>query len=166
MPSRVPPSVAAIAACSLAAGLSPGDAAAGPEIIGQPGGEDIVTVRVGEAEESRQELPIFPGISGNTAGTQGISMLRVVIPPGAHAKAHIHRGYETAIYLLQGRVLTRYGEGLAKSVVNEAGDFIYIPADVPHRPENLSLTEPAIAIVARTDPNEQESVELYPDGDD
>ncbi len=88
-------------------------------------------------------------------------MLRVVIPPGARAKAHIHRGYETAIYLLQGRVLTRYGEGLAKSVVNEPGDFIYIPADVPHRPENLSLTEPAIAIVARTDPNEQESVELY-----
>lgn len=161
MSTRVPPPVAAIAACCLATGLAPGSATAGPEIIGQPGGEDIVTVRIGEAETSLQELPIFPGISGNTAGAQGISMLRVVIPPGAQAKAHIHRGYETAIYLMQGRVLTRYGEGLAKSVVNEAGDFIYIPADVPHRPENLSLTEPAIAIVARTDPNEQESVELY-----
>lgn len=161
MPPRVSPSVAAIAACCLATGLSSGSATAEPEIIGQPGGEDVVTVRVGKAEDSRQELPIFPGISGSTAGSQGISMLRVVIPPGARAKAHIHRAYETAIYLLQGRVLTRYGEGLAKSVVNEPGDFIYIPADVPHRPENLSLTEPAIAIVARTDPNEQESVELY-----
>ena len=88
MSSRVPPSVAALAACCIATGLSPGNAAAGPEIIGQPGGEDIVTVRVGEAEESRQDLPICPGISGNTAGAQGSSMLRVVIPPGARAKAH------------------------------------------------------------------------------
>ena len=161
MSARVPPSVAAIAACCIATGLSPSNAAEGPEIIGEPGGDDIVTVRVQEAIDSRQALPIFSGISGNTAGSQGISMLRVVIPPGGRAKAHIHRGFETAIYLVQGRVLTRYGEGLAKSVVNEAGDFIYIPADLPHRPENLSLTEPAIAIVARTDPNEQESVEPY-----
>jgi uncharacterized RmlC-like cupin family protein len=32
---------------------------------------------------------------------------------------------------------------------------------VPHQPINLSDTEPAIAIVARNDPNEQEHVELY-----
>ena len=90
-------------------------------------------------------------------------MLRVVIPPGAAARAHVHKGYETAVYLAQGRVETRYGAGLKKRVVNVAGDFIYIPPDVPHQPFNLSDTEPAIAIVARTDPNEQESVVLYPD---
>ena len=123
---------------------------------------DIVTVRPDVAESSKQGLPIFPGISGKTAGAKGISMLRVVIPPGAAAKAHIHRGYETAVYLLQGEVETRYGPGLSKSVVNRAGDFIFIPADVPHQPRNLSTTEPAIAIVARTDPNEQESVVPYP----
>ena len=54
---------------------------------------------------------------------------------------------------------TLYGEGLKKSVINEAGDFIYIPADLPHKPINLSTTEAAEAIVARTDPDEQESVE-------
>ncbi len=123
---------------------------------------DIVTVRPDEAESSKQGLPIFPGISGKTAGATGISMLRVVIPPGAAAKAHIHKGYETAVYLLQGRVETRYGSGLSKTIVNSAGDFIFIPADVPHQPRNLSTTEPAIAIVARTDPNEQESVVPYP----
>jgi len=37
-------------------------------------------------------------------------------------------------------VETRYGEGLKKSVVNEAGDFIFIPPDVPHQPVNLSAT--------------------------
>jgi uncharacterized RmlC-like cupin family protein len=43
----------------------------------------------------------------------------------------------------------------------EAGDFIFIPADVPHQPVNLSDSEPAHAIVARNDPNEQESVIAY-----
>ena len=73
----------------------------------------------------------------------------------------MHRGYETAIYVLEGRVETRYGAGLRKSVIHEAGDFIFIPADVPHQPVNLSNTEPARALVARNDPNEQESVVVY-----
>jgi uncharacterized RmlC-like cupin family protein len=63
---------------------------------------------------------------------------------------------------MQGQVETRYGEGLKKSVMNEAGDFIFIPPDVPHQPVNLSKTEPAIAIVARNDPEEQEHVIILP----
>jgi uncharacterized RmlC-like cupin family protein len=47
-------------------------------------------------------------------------------------------------------------------VVNVAGDFIFIPPDVPHQPFNLSDTEPAIAIVTRNDPDEQEHVLVYP----
>ena len=41
------------------------------------------------------------------------------------------------------------------------GDFIFIPADLPHQAVNLSDTDAAYAIVARNDPNEQESVVLY-----
>lgn len=85
----------------------------------------------------------------------------VVIPPGATAEPHFHQNFETAIYLLKGKVETRYGENLSKSVVNEEGDFIFIPEGVPHQPRNLSNSEPAIAIVSRNDPNEQESVQLY-----
>jgi uncharacterized RmlC-like cupin family protein len=44
-----------------------------------------------------------------------------------------------------------------------AGDMIYIPAGVPHLPFNPSDTEPGVFIIARTDPNEQESVVLRPD---
>lgn len=122
---------------------------------------EIVTVRPLIESMSRQRLPYYIGISEATAGAQGISMNLVVIPPGAAAQPHIHRGYESAIYLLQGRVETRYGSGLRKSVINQAGDFIFIPADVPHQPINLSKTEPARAIVARNDPNEQEHVFPY-----
>jgi uncharacterized RmlC-like cupin family protein len=148
-----------VAAC----GFLLGPTFAEPVIIGEPNGEDIVTVRGIEATGSKQKLPIFPGISGKTAGTKGLSLLKVVIPPGGSAEPHVHKGFESAIYLLQGRVETRYGEGLKRSVVNEAGDFLFIPPDMPHQPVNLSSTEPAIAIVARNDPDEQENVILYKD---
>jgi uncharacterized RmlC-like cupin family protein len=137
-------------------------ALADPQVIGAKDGKDVVTVRVGEASSSKQSLPFFPGISNKNAGAKNLSLLKVVIPPGASAQAHVHKGYESAIYLLQGTVETRYGEHLEKSVVNVAGDFIYIPADVPHQPTNLSKTEPAIAIVARNDGDEQEHVILLP----
>ena len=50
-----------------------------------------------------------------------------------------------------------------QDVLERAG-IIFVPADVPHQPFNLSDTEPAIAIVARSDPNEQEHTILYGDG--
>jgi uncharacterized RmlC-like cupin family protein len=138
-------------------------AAAEPTIIGERDGTDVVTVRGVQLGKGKQDLPFFPGISGKTAGAKGLSLLMVVIPPGGSAKAHIHKGFESAIYLMQGRVETRYGEGLTKSVVNEAGDFIFIPPDLPHQPVNLSKTEEAIAIVARNDPEEQEHVMVLPE---
>jgi uncharacterized RmlC-like cupin family protein len=107
---------------------------------------------------TRQRLPYFVGISGQSAGARGLSMHMVVIPPGARAEPHAHRGHETAIYVLEGRVETRYGAGLAQSVVSEAGDFLFIPPDVPHEAINLSATAPARAIVARNDPAEQDNV--------
>lgn len=136
--------------------------AADPSVIGEKNGKDVVTIRAPEAATSKQTLPFFPGVSGQNAGARGLSLLKVVIPPGGSAAPHVHKGYESAIYLLQGTVETRYGEKLEKRVVNVAGDFIFIPADVPHQPTNLSQTEPAIAIVARNDPDEQEHVILLP----
>jgi hypothetical protein len=131
-------------------------------VIGNKNGKDIVTVRVNESSQSRQSLPIFPAISTTTAGSKNLSLLKVIIPPGGSAEPHIHKGHESAIYLLQGRVETRYGKNLEKSVINQAGDFIFIPPDIPHQPINLSTTEPAIAIVTRNDGLEQEHVILLP----
>ena len=123
-----------------------------------PGEAEIITIRPSATTGTKQGLPIFQGISGQNAGAKHISMNKVIIPPGGAAKAHMHKGYESVIYLIKGRVKTLYGEGLKKEVINEAGDFLYIPADLPHKPINLSTTEAAEAIVARTDPDEQESV--------
>ena len=41
------------------------------------------------------------------------------------------------------------------------GDHSNGEADVPHQPINLSATEPALALVARNDANEQEHVITY-----
>ena len=123
---------------------------------------EIVVVRPSSATMSYQKLPYYIGISAATAGAQGLSMNLIVIPPGGAAEPHTHLGYETAIYLLSGRVETRYGPGLRNSVITEAGDFVFIPPNVPHQPINLSSTEPARAIVSRNDPNEQEHVFLLP----
>ena len=121
----------------------------------------IVVVRPSKETMTKQKLPNFVGVSGATSGAKSISMNLVVIPPDSAAVAHFHKGYETAIYMLKGRVETRYGHDLEHSMINEEGDFIYIPADLPHQPINLSETEPVHAIVARNDANEQESVEEY-----
>ncbi len=115
---------------------------------------------------TRQRLPNFVGISGKTAGAKGLSMNLVVIPPGAAAKPHFHKDFESAVYVLQGRVETRYGDGLKKSVITQAGDFLFIPPNLPHQPVNLSDSEPAQAIVVRNDPDEQEHVILYDPGSD
>lgn len=110
---------------------------------------------------SRQRLPYFIGISGQTVGAAGLSMHIVVIPPGARADPHRHIGYETGIYVLEGRVLTRWGEALEHEVVSEAGDFLFVPPGVPHEAVNLSTTEAARAVVARNHCAEQDRVEPF-----
>ena len=124
---------------------------------------EILVRRPGAAVGGRQGLPVFEGVSRESVGAKGLCMHLVEIPPGGAARAHWHDGHETAIYLLKGRVETLYGLGLAKSLVHEPGTFVFIPPNVPHKPMNMSDTEPALALVARTDPNEQESVVPYPE---
>jgi uncharacterized RmlC-like cupin family protein len=123
---------------------------------------EVQAVRPAAEVMTKQRLPYFVGVSGATVGATGLSMHLVVIPPGARADPHAHRGYETAIYVLEGRVETRWGEGLAESVVSGPGEFLFIPPGVPHEAINCSATEPARAIVARNDPAEQDNVVPYP----
>jgi uncharacterized RmlC-like cupin family protein len=104
-----------------------------------------------------------PGISAESAGARGIHLQIVKMPPGGRAKAHKHAGHETAIHVLSGESGMWYGEQLEQHLVARAGDFLYIPADMPHLPYNLSDTDECIAVIARTDPNEQESVVLLPE---
>jgi uncharacterized RmlC-like cupin family protein len=108
-----------------------------------------------------QRLPYFVGISGGTVGATGLSMHLVVIPPGARAEPHVHVGYETGIYVLEGTVCTRWGPRLENEVVSRPGEFLFVPPGVPHEAINLSATEPARAVVARNDAAEQDKVQPF-----
>lgn len=118
-------------------------------------------LRPEEAVMTKQRLPYFVGISGQTVGAQGLSMHLVVIPPAGRAQPHVHIGYETGIYVLEGRVCTRWGAQLEHEVISVAGDFLFVPPGVPHEAINLSDTQAARAIVARNDPAEHDKVEPY-----
>lgn len=123
--------------------------------------QKVQAVRPDQEMLTRQKLPYFVGISGQTVGASGLSMHLVTIPPGARSDPHYHVGYETGIYVLEGRVLTRWGAKLENEVTSVAGDFLFIPAGVPHEAVNLSASEPARAVVARNHPAEQDQVQPY-----
>lgn len=118
-------------------------------------------VRPADTYDGKQGLTYFCGIAAETVGSKGICMHLLTIPPGGRAKAHMHENHETAIYVLEGEAIALYGDRLQHHTVTKAGDLFFIPAGVPHLPINLS-DKPISAVIARTDPNEQESVVLLP----
>ena len=122
-------------------------------------------VRSTETYQGRQQTSYLAAISAESVGASGLCMHLLSIPPGARAKAHLHEHHETAIYVLSGEAGMWYGDQLQEHLTVRSGDFLYIPAGMPHLPYNLSGTEPALGVVARTDPNEQESVLLLPELD-
>lgn len=122
-------------------------------------------VRPGATYTGKQAFTYFEGIAAETVGADGICMHLLTIPPGGRARAHLHAAHETAIYVLAGVSGMYYGEGLTEHMTVRAGEFLYIPAGMPHLPYNASDSEPCTAVLARTDPNEQESVVLRPDLD-
>lgn len=107
---------------------------------------------------TQQGLPYFVGLSGETVAARGLAMHLVVVPPGGRSAPHLHVGYETGIYVLEGEVLTRWGPNLEHETISRAGDFLFVPPDVPHQAINLSDTRPARAVVARNHPAEQDHV--------
>jgi len=119
-------------------------------------------LHAGEQFQGKQGLIYAPAISAESAGARAIHLQLVTIPASGKAKAHKHAGHESAIYALSGTSGMWYGENLEQHMLVKTGDFVYIPADMPHLPYNPSSTEDCVVVVARTDPNEQESVVLLP----
>jgi uncharacterized RmlC-like cupin family protein len=123
---------------------------------------DCKLIRGGASFHGKQGLDYFSGVSAETTGANGICMHLLEMPPGVTAKAHYHEAHETAIFMIEGTVEMRHGPNLDQIMRAEAGDFVYIPPGEPHQPYNPT-DRLARAIIARTDPNEQESVILLDD---
>ena len=119
-----------------------------------------VLISAGGNYQGKQGLQYFAGIPAESAGSRGLCLHTVTIAPGGRARPHLHRHHESAVYVLSGEAGMWFGEGLRRHVWLHAGDFLYIPANVPHLPYNPSESVPCVGVIARTDPNEQESVTL------
>ncbi len=100
-------------------------------------------------------------LSSSNVDAKGLSMKLAVIPPGAVIPAHLHVDFETMIYILEGRVRHEYGDGCKLVMENQAGDFLFIEPGVPHEVFNLSDTEPCLAVIARSAPDEREQTIPY-----
>jgi uncharacterized RmlC-like cupin family protein len=119
-----------------------------------------VVIGAAAKHRGKQNLDYFEGVSAETAKSKGLCMHMVTIPPLGRARPHLHENHESAVYVISGEAGMWYGEGLREHVWMRAGDFAYIPANVPHLPYNPSAETPCVGLIARTDPNEQESVTL------
>jgi uncharacterized RmlC-like cupin family protein len=123
-------------------------------------------VRGSESYESEQGSTYEPGISAETVGAEALFVGLVTLPPGGRTKSHIHAHHESAFYMLSGEEVELWtGDRLEQQDVAHPGDFLFIPAKVPHVAVNRSLTAPAVFVGVRNEPTAQESVVMLPEFD-
>jgi uncharacterized RmlC-like cupin family protein len=121
----------------------------------------ITVIRGGGTARAWNNIRYMQGMSAKNVGSMHLSINVATVPPGGIAYAHIHDGFEVMLFIVQGRVRHTYGENLAQSVINEAGDFIYIKPGVPHEVFNIG-DEPLVAFVARSAADEWDRIVDYP----
>lgn len=123
-------------------------------------GGEVAVVRAAGGVEKSQGFTYFHGVSAEAVGSTRLAMHLGLLPPGAVGPAHYHEGHETAIFVLEGEAVVRWGDGLEHEVRVAAGDFVFVPANAVHQALNPSATVACRTIIARTDPSEQEQAAL------
>lgn len=92
-------------------------------------------------------------ISGPLTGSRSLWMGTTVLPPATSSGDHHHGESETGIYVVSGQpvfVFRDAGTGTLTRLEAAAGDFVWVPPQVPHREENPSPDTPAVVVIART----------------
>ena len=122
-------------------------------------------VHASRSYKSEQGPLYAPAISAETVGAKNLFFGIVTIPPGERTKAHVHPFHESAFYVLSGENIELWsGAELEDRQVAGAGDYLFIPANVPHVAVNRGAT-PAVFVGARNEPTAQESVSMRPELD-
>ena len=71
---------------------------------------------------------------------------------GGEAAIHHHGKQDTVVYVLAGTALIRWGRRGEFSATAEPGDFVYVPAYLPHQEINLSEEAEFTWVVVRSTP--------------
>ena len=92
-------------------------------------------------------------ISGAQVGAGELWMGRTVMAPGGQSADHHHGDSETGIYVVSGTPAFAFRDPQTGEIVRlqaGAGDFVWVPPQVPHREENPSPDTEAVLVVARS----------------
>lgn len=118
----------------------------------------VILRRENDGYEGKQGGIFTEGVSAESVGAKGLCLHVLHIPAHSRGEPHLHAGHESAIYVVSGSHEIWHGENLTERHVLNAGDMVYVPANMPHMP--VTGEESVTVVVARTDPREQESVHL------
>lgn len=115
----------------------------------------------GPSYVGQQGFTYLAGLTSTTAGSRALCMTVLTLPDGARAKTHLHRGIETAAYIIEGEAEMYFGERLEHLLRARAGEYVYVPADMPHLVLNRSGA-PCLVLVAHSAADDQAGIELLP----
>lgn len=97
----------------------------------------------------------FAAISGTLTGSQHLWMGGNRVAPGGRSADHHHGCADSGIYVVSGHPRFVFLVDDSEQQLDASpGDFVYVPAWVPHREENPSPDEEAVVVLARSTPEE------------
>jgi uncharacterized RmlC-like cupin family protein len=105
-----------------------------PATAQTPGSQRLAAIHSGAGIES----PIWGGLFR--------------VEPGARTGIHHHGEQDTIVYVLSGSSYVRWGEQGEFNATAQAGDFLYVPAWLPHQEINPSSEAPFLWVVVRSTP--------------
>ncbi len=118
--------------------------------------QETCTIAVVRADEQSDETSQTPGslrlsaISSEHRVASSMWAGTFVVQPAASTGIHHHGKQETVVYVLEGESLVRWGDSGEHSAVVKAGDFLHVPAWLPHQEINPSKTQPFRWVVVRS----------------
>jgi len=124
-------------------------------------------IRAGEASGDTAQTPGMArseAISGRQVGAQSLWMGTTVMAPASRSGDHHHGASETGIYVVSGHpafVFRDPATGALARLETGAGDFVWVPPDLPHREENPDPETAAVVVIARST---QEAIVVGVDG--
>lgn len=116
----------------------------------------LAMIRIVHPHEQSRETLQTPGSVRISAisGTQGISSSLwagiFVVEPSARTGIHHHGEQNTVVYVLEGEAVVRWGDHGEHSAIVRSGDFLHVPAWLPHQELNPSKDKSFRWVVVRS----------------
>jgi uncharacterized RmlC-like cupin family protein len=122
----------------------------------RPGSNSMISVvRPAELSSETQQTPGSLRMSAIAAMQGIVSSLWAgifVVEPSGKTGIHHHGEQDTVVYVLEGEARVRWGNLGEHSATVGAGDFLHVPAWLPHQELNPSTEHPFRWVVVRSTP--------------